>query len=280
MKDTGNNLADTKLAAAKLINIMLNMIHPVEDRQKKTGQFKAFLAEILKRTLNSPAIKSIGKFSFQILDGVNITEEFGGLVDHEGSSGRISSEDKVYCSLLNGEKLFLFTNKWFDDLLLINHDEQYDLAYLHDLKYFALVFGNSFEKAFIRASCSQNQDYRKMILSNKKTVFFTGQNHEYLKSDDMNQLGYYARFNIRSKISHSENPFQIWISGKLMEQINLEPLQTLRLNNMPEEIFDMTPEEFEQMQKKIPDRIKEIEKKALERLRDPRRGTLRDYIES
>ena len=60
MKDTGNNLADTKLAAAKLINIMLNMIHPVEDRQKKTGQFKAFLAEILKRTLNSPAIKSIG----------------------------------------------------------------------------------------------------------------------------------------------------------------------------------------------------------------------------
>jgi len=280
MKDTDNNLAATKLAANKLINIMLNMIHPVEDRQKKTGQFKAFLAEILKRTLNSPAIKSIGKFSFEILDGVNITEEFGGLVDHEGHSGRISSEDKVYCSLLNGEKLFLFTNKWFDDLLLINHDEQYDLAYLHDLKYFALVFGNSFEKAFIRESCSQNQDYRKMILSNKKTVFFTGQNHEYLKSDDMNQLGYYARFNIRSKISHSDNPFQIWISGKLMEQINLEPLQTLRLNNMPEEIFDMTPEEFEQMQKKIPDRIKEIEKKALERLRNARRGNLRDYIES
>lgn len=279
MKDTGNNVADAMLAAEKLVNILLNTIHPVEDRQKKNGQFKAFLAEILKRTLNSPAIKSIGKFSFQILDVVNITKEFGGLVAHEGSSGEISSGDKVYCSLLNGEKLFLFTNKWFDDLLLNSHDEQYDLAYLHDLKYFALVFGNSFEKAFIRVSCSQNQDYRKMILSNKKTVFFTGQNHEYLKSDDMNQLGYYARFNICSKISHSENPFQIWISGKLMEQINLEPLNILKLNNIPDFIFDMTPEEYEQFQKESAERIEEIEKKALERLRDPRRGTLRDYIE-
>lgn len=280
MKNTGDNLAAAELAATKLINILLNKIHPVEDRQKKNGQFKAFLAEILKRTLNSPAIKSIGNFSFEILDTVNITEEFGELVDHEGSSGKISSEDKVYCSLLNGEKLFLFTNKWFDDLLLINHDEQYDLAYLHDLKYFALVFGNSFEKAFIRASCSQNQDYRKMILSNKKTVFFTGQNHEYLKSDDMNQLGYYARFNIRSKISHSDNPFQIWISGKLMEQINLKPLNILKLNNLPDFIFDMTPEEYEQFQKESAERIEKIEKKALERLTDPRRGTLRDYIES
>lgn len=279
MKDTDNNLADAMLAAEKLVNILLNTIHPVEDRQKKNGQFKAFLAEILKRTLNFPAIKSIGKFSFQILDVVNITKEFGGLVDHEGSSGEISSGDKVYCSLLNGEKLFLFTNKWFDDLLLNSHDEQYDLAYLHDLKYFALVFGNSFEKAFIRVSCSQNQDYRKMILSNKKTVFFTGQNHEYLKSDDMNQLGYYARFNIRSKIRHSDNPFQIWISGKLMEQINLEPLNILKLNNIPDFIFDMTPEEYEQFQKESAERIKEIEKKALERLRHPR-GTLRDYIES
>ena len=42
----------------------------------------------------------------------------------------------------------------------------------------------------------------------------------------------------------------------------------------------MTPEEYEQWQKEITeDRIKEIEKKALERLRDPHRGTLRDYIE-
>ena len=65
-----------------------------------------------------------------------------------------------------------------------------------------------------------------------------------------------------------------------MEQINLEPLQILKLNNMPEEIFDMTPEEYEQMQKKIPDRIKEIEKKALERLRDGKIKSLRDYIES
>ena len=98
----------------------------------------------------------------------------------------------------------------------------------------------------------------------------------------MNQLGYYARFNIRSKISHSENPFQIWISGKLMEQINLEPLQILRMINMPEEIFDMTPEEYEQFQKRImlmEDQIKAIEKKAFERLRHPRRGRLRDYIE-
>lgn len=42
----------------------------------------------------------------------------------------------------------------------------------------------------------------------------------------------------------------------------------------------MTPEEYEQSLKEAPARIKEIEKKALERLTDPRRGTLRDYIES
>ena len=42
----------------------------------------------------------------------------------------------------------------------------------------------------------------------------------------------------------------------------------------------MTPEEYEQFQKESAERIKEIEKKALERLTDPRRGTLRDYIES
>ena len=92
-------------------------------------------------------------------------------------------------------------------------------------------------------------------------------------------MGYFAKFEIRSNANVYTDPFQIWISGKLMEQINLEPLQILRLNNMPEEIFDMTPEEFEQMQKKVQDRIKEIEKKALERLRNARRGSLRDYIE-
>ena len=69
-----------------------------------------------------------------------------------------------------------------------------------------------------------------------------------------------------------------------MEQINLEPLQILRMINMPEEIFDMTPEEYEQWQKEISDlltedRIKAIEKKALERLRNPHRESIRDYIE-
>ena len=42
----------------------------------------------------------------------------------------------------------------------------------------------------------------------------------------------------------------------------------------------MTPEEYEQWQKYIAERIEAIEKKALERLRNPRRGRLRDYIES
>ena len=42
----------------------------------------------------------------------------------------------------------------------------------------------------------------------------------------------------------------------------------------------MTPEEHEQLMNKItPAWIAEIEKRALERLRNPRRGSLRDYIE-
>lgn len=211
---------------------------------------------------------------------MNITEEFESLVDRNGGSGKINSEDKVYCSLLNGEKLFLFTDKWFDNLGLVYHDEQYDLAYLHDLKYFTVVLGGTFEKAFIRVSCRQNQDNKQMILSNKKSASFIGQDSEYLKTDDMNGLGYYARFEIRSKANSSSDQFQIWISAKLMEQINLEPLQILRLSNRPEDIFDMTPEEYEQFQKESAERIEEIEKKALQRLRHPRRGSLRDYIES
>lgn len=279
MKNTGNNLAASNLAAAKLINIMLNMIHPVEDRQKKNELFKAFLSEVLSETLWSPEIKNIGKYSFEIRE-VNITEEFESLVDRNGGSGKINSEDKVYSSMLNGERLFLFTDKWFDNLGLIRHDQQYDLAYLHDLKYFTTVLAVNFEKAFIRVSCRQNQDSRKMILSNKKSTSFIGQNSIDLKTDDMKQMGYFAKFEIRSNANVYTDPFQIWISGKLMEQINLEPLQTLRLNNMPEEIFDMTPEEYEQFKKDAAERIEEIEKKALERLRNARRGTLRDYIES
>ena len=279
MKDTDNNLAAAELAADKLINILQNTIHPVEDRQKKNELFKDFLSEVLSETLGSPVIENIGKYFFEIGE-VNITEEFESLVDHEGSSGRIDSEDKVYSSMLNGERLFLFTDKWFDNLGLILHDQQYDLAYLHDLKYFTEVLAVNFEKAFIRVSCRQNQDSGKKILSNKKSTSFIGQNSIDLKTDDMKQIGYFAKFEIRRDAKIYTDPFQIWISGKLMEQINLEPLQILKLNNMPEEIFDMTPEEYEQMQKKIPDRIKEIEKKALERLRDPRRRSLRDYIES
>ena len=93
------------------------------------------------------------------------------------------------------------------------------------LNFFAAVLGTAFEKAFVSVSCRQNQDSRKMILSNKKAVSFTGQNPEYLKTDDMNQLGFYAKFEIQSKASASTDPLQIWISAKLMEQINLEPLQ-------------------------------------------------------
>ena len=122
-----------------------------------------------------------------------------------------------------------------------------------------------------------------MILSNKKSTSFIGQNSIDLKTDDMKQMGYFAKFEIRSNENVYTDPFQIWISGKLMEQINLEPLQILRMSNTPEEIFDMTPEEYEQFLKRImlmKDQIKAIEKKALKRLRKRRRGlSLRDYIE-
>lgn len=56
--------------------------------------------------------------------------------------------------------------------------------------------------------------------------------------------------------------------------------EILRLTNTPDFIKNMTPEEYEQFKKDAAERIKEIEKKALKRLRNARRGTLRDYIES
>ena len=260
-------------------NLLQDKVHPVEDRQKKNELFKDFLSDVLRETLGSPEIESISNCSFKILE-VNITEEFESLVDRNGGSGKINSEDKVYSSMLNGERFFLFTDKWFDNLGLICHDQQYDLTYLHDLKYFTTVLAENFEKAFIRVSCRQNQDSRKMILSNKKSTSFIGQNSIDLKTDDMKQMGYFAKFEIRSNANAYTDPFQIWISGKLMEQINLEPLQVLRMSNTPEEIFDMTPEEHEQLMNKItPALIAEIEKNALERLREPRRGSLRDYLE-
>lgn len=274
--------SNTSLDFSNLVNLLQNKVHPVEDRQKKNELFKDFLSDVLRATLGSPEIENIGEYSFEIRE-VNITEEFESLVDHEGSSGKINSEDKVYSSMLNGERFFLFTDKWFDNLGLICHDQQYDLAYLHDLKYFTTVLAENFEKAFIRVSCRQNQDSRKMILSNKKSTSFIGQNSIDLKTDDMKQMGYFAKFEIRSNANVYTDPFQIWISGKLMEQINLEPLQVLRMSNTPEEIFDMTPEEYEQFLKSITlteDQIKAIEKKALKRLRNRRRGlSLRDYIE-
>lgn len=273
--------SNTSLDFSNLVNLLQNKVHPVEDRQKKNELFKDFLSKVLRATLRSPEIENIGEYSFEIRE-VNITEEFESLVDHEGSSGKINSEDKVYSSMLNGERFFLFTDKWFDNLGLICHDQQYDLAYLHDLKYFTTVLAENFEKAFIRVSCRQNQDSRKMILSNKKSTSFIGQNSIDLKTDDMKQMGYFAKFEIRSNANVYTDPFQIWISGKLMEQINLEPLQVLRLRNEPEEIFDMTPEEYEQFLKSITlteDQIKKIEKKALKRLRKPPRESLRDYIE-
>lgn len=245
---------------------------------KKNELFKDFLSDVLSTTLWFLETKNIGKYSFEIRE-VNITEEFESLVDHEGSSGKINSEDKVYSSMLNGERFFLFTDKWFDNLGLIRHDQQYDLAYLHDLKYFTTVLAVNFEKAFIRVSCRQNRDSRKMILSNKKSTSFIGQNSIDLKTDDMKQMGYFAKFEIRSNKNVYTDPFQIWISGKLMEQINLEPLQVLRTSEIAEFILDMTPEEYEQWQKKISARIKKIEKKALKRLRNPRGPSLRDYIE-
>ena len=274
MSDSNNSLD-----FSNLVNLLQDKVHPVEDRQKKNELFKDFLSDVLSRTLWFLETKNIGKYSFEIRE-VNITEEFESLVDHEGSSGKINSEDKVYSSMLNGERFFLFTDKWFDNLGLIRHDQQYDLAYLHDLKYFTTVLAENFEKAFIRVSFRQNHHRGKMILSNKKSTSFIGQNSIDLKTDDMKQMGYFAKFEIRSNANVYTDPFQIWISGKLMEQINLEPLQILRMSNTPEEIFDMTPEEYEQWHKYVTERIPAIEKKALERLRNPRRGlSLRDYIE-
>ncbi|MDY5818692.1 MAG: hypothetical protein SPK26_11740 [Treponema sp.] len=282
--------SDTALDFSNLVNLLQDKVHPVEGRQKKNELFKDFLSEVLSETLGTPEIENIGKYSFEIRE-VNITEEFESLVDRNGGSGKISSEDKVYSSMLNGERFFLFTDKWFDNLGLIRHDQQYDLAYLHDLKYFTTVLAENFEKAFIRVSCRQNQDSRKMILSNKKSTSFIGQNSIDLKTDDMKQMGYFAKFEIRSFATVYTSLFQIWISGKLMEQINLEPLQmeVLRLRDYPD-FENMTPEELEQFKKeyewfqkasaeRIAERIAEIEKRALERLREPRRGSLRDYIE-
>ena len=285
MADSNNSLD-----FSNLVNLLQDKVHPVEDRQKKNELFKDFLSEVLSTTLWFLETKNIGKYSFEIRE-VNITEEFESLVDHEGSSGKINSEDKVYSSMLNGERFFLFTDKWFDNLGLIRHDQQYDLAYLHDLKYFTTVLAENFEKAFIRVSCRQNQDSRKMILSNKKSTSFIGQNSIDLKTDDMKQMGYFAKFEIRSFATVYTSLFQIWISGKLMEQINLEPLQmeVLRMRDYPD-FENMTPEELEQFKKeyewfqkasaeRIAERIAEIEKKALERLRNPPRESIRDYIE-
>ena len=271
--------SNTSLDFSNQENLLQDKVHPVEDRQKKNELFKDFLSDVLSTTLWFLETKNIGKYSFEIRE-VNITEEFESLVDHEGSSGKINSEDKVYSSMLNGERLFLFTDKCCDNLGLIRHDQQYDLAYLHDLKYFTTVLAENFEKAFIRVSWRQNQDSGKKILSNKKSTSFIGQNSIDLKTDDMKQMGYFAKFEIRSNGNVYTDPFQIWISGKLMEQINLEPLQILKLRDVSEDIFDMTPEEYEQLMNKItPALIAEIEKRALERLREPRRGSLRDYIE-
>ena len=274
--------SNTSLDFSNLVNLLQDKGHPVEDRQKKNELFKDFLSDVLRATLGSPEIENIGEYSFEIRE-VNITEEFESLVDHEGSSGKINSEDKVYSSMLNGERFFLFTDKRSDNLGLIRHDPQY---------YFTTVFAVNFEKAFIRVSCRQNQDSGKMILSNKKLTSFIGQNSIDLKTDDMKQMGYFAKFEIRSNANVYTDPFQIWISGKLMEQINLEPLQmeVLRLRDYPD-FENMTPEELEQFKKeyewfqkasaeRIAERIAEIEKKALKRLRNRRRGlSLRDYIE-
>lgn len=260
--------SNTSLDFSNSENLLQDKVYPVEDRQKKNELFKDFLSEVLSTTLQSPEIENISNCSFKIQE-VNITEEFESLVDSNSGSGKINSEDKVYSSMLNGERFFLFTDKRSDNLGLIRHDQKY---------YFTTVFAVNFEKAFIRVSCRQNQDSGKMILSNKKSTSFIGQNSIDLKTDDMKQMGYFAKFEIRSFATVYTAPFQIWISGKLMEQINLEPLQILRLSNEPD-IFDMTPEEYEQFKKYVAERIKEIEKKALKRLRNPRRGGIRDYIE-
>lgn len=263
--------SNTSLDFSNSENLLQDKVYPVEDRQKKNKLFKAFLSDVLRETLWSPEIENIGIYSFKIRE-VNITEEFESLVDRNGGSGKINSEDKVYSSMLNGERFFLFTDKRSDNLGLIRHDQQY---------YFTTVFAVNFEKAFIRVSCRQNQDSGKMILSNKKSTSFIGQNSIDLKTDDMKQMGYFAKFEIRSFATVYTAPFQIWISGKLMEQINLEPLQMEILRMIDGvDISDMTPEEYEQLMNKItPAWIAEIEKKALERLREPRRGAFRAYIE-
>ena len=266
--------SNTSLDFSNLVNLLQDKVHPVEDRQKKNELFKDFLSDVLRETLGSPEIENISNCSFKILE-VNITEEFESLVDSNSGSGKINSEDKVYSSMLNGERFFLFTDKRSDNLGLIRHDPQY---------YFTTVFAVNFEKAFIRVSCRQNQDSGKMILSNKKSTSFIGQNSIDLKTDDMKQMGYFAKFEIRSNANVYTDPFQIWISGKLMEQINLEPLQmeVLRMRDYPD-FENMTPEEleeYEQLMNKItPAWIKKIEKKALKRLRKPPRESLRDYIE-
>lgn len=263
--------SNTSLDFSNSEKLLQDKVYPVEDRQKKNELFKAFLSEVLSRTLQSPEIENIGKYSFEIRE-VNITEEFESLVDRNGGSGKINSEDKVYSSMLNGERFFLFTDKRSYNLGLIRHDQQY---------YFTTVFAVNFEKAFIRVSCRQNQDSGKMILSNKKSTSFIGQNSIDLKTDDMKQMGYFAKFEIRSFATVYTAPFQIWISGKLMEQINLEPLQMEILRMIDGvDISDMTPEEYEQLMNKItPAWIAEIEKRAFEKLRHPCRESLRDYIE-
>ena len=273
--------SNTSLDFSNQENLLQDKVHPVEDRQKKNELFKDFLSDVLRETLCSPEIENISNCSFKIQE-VNITEEFESLVDSNSGSGKINSEDKVYSSMLNGERFFLFTDKRSDNLGLIRHDPQY---------YFTTVFAVNFEKAFIRVSCRQNQDSGKMILSNKKSTSFIGQNSIDLKTDDMKQMGYFAKFEIRSFATVYTSLFQIWISGKLMEQINLEPLQMeiLRLRDYPD-FENMTPEELEQFKKeyewfqkasaeRIAERIAEIEKRALKRLRNRRRGSLRDYIE-
>ncbi len=97
--------SNTSLDFSNLENLLQDKVYPVEDRQKKNELFKAFLSEVLSETLWSPEIENIGKYSFEIRE-VNITEEFESLVDRNGGSGKINSEDKVYSSMLNGERFF------------------------------------------------------------------------------------------------------------------------------------------------------------------------------
>ena len=118
--------SNTSLDFSNLVNLLQDKVYPVEDRQKKNELFKDFLSEVLSETLQSPEIENIGKYSFEIRE-VNITEEFESLVDSNSGSGKINSEDKVYSSMLNGERFFLFTDKRSDNLGLIRHDQQYYL---------------------------------------------------------------------------------------------------------------------------------------------------------